>query len=150
MLDQAMGWERESVGTDGDRPGVTTEGAVMTTSDEDSPQRSRRHLHSEDLGGDPFGHDHSLSISAWHSVVEGLTVRSLDDSQWPADDMVTTYQVEAEHIDGLRTALGAGEADDLLELLARGYEEGWLPTDLGSWLKVRGVEHTSTTTYHDN
>jgi hypothetical protein len=123
----------------------------METSDDECSRRvHRRHLYSEDLGGDPFGHDHSLSISAWHSVAEGLTVRNLDDSQWPADDMVTTYEVGPERIDGLRTALGAGETDDLLDLLARGYQEGSLPTDLGSWLGRHGVEYISTTTFHEN
>ena len=49
------------------------------------------------------------------------TVKGLESTQWPCDDLEYTYPVAPEHIGRLRAALGAIDDDDLVELLAQRY-----------------------------
>lgn len=89
--------------------------------------------------------------TAFYTAAHGLTVKGLESTQWPCDDLEYTYHVAPEHIGRLRAALGAID-DDLVQLLAQRYQDGTIiPSPwLDAWLKAHGVAYSAEEKRHPN
>ena len=113
---------------------------------------STGYIYRGELPDCPNGNDHRLTIWASYTAAHGLTVKGLESTQWPCDDLEYTYHVAPEHIGRLRAALGAIDDDDLVELLAQRYQDGTIiPSPwLDAWLKARGVAYSATEKRHPN
>jgi hypothetical protein len=124
----------------------------VTTSDDEASKRLDGSVYRGEPENCPNGNEHRVTIFASYTAANGLTVRASEFASWPCDDLECTYSVAPAHIGGLRTALGASDDDDLVELLAQRYADGTISPGpyLGAWLKHRGVEYSASETWHPN
>jgi hypothetical protein len=79
------------------------------------------------LKGDPYGHDHDLSLYASCSEHSGFELTIHDDGYGHVDELHTAMWVEPEHVRDLLFALGGEIEDDPVELLAQQIKDGSIP-----------------------
>ena len=106
------------------------------------------------LIGDPYGHDHDLSLYASYSEHSGFELTIHDDGHYPVDELHTALWVKPDHVRDLLRALGGNIGDDPVELLVQQIESGSIPVKEGGglrwervcidrWFSENGVQYTS-------
>lgn len=130
------------------QPGVGEE----TTTDPDhqahagSPEPATNILLYQNLSDCPSGNEHRLTVWGTYTSADGLTIEGSDSTDWPCTDLTYAYHVAPEHITQLRSALGAADNDDLLELV----KHRMPPLGVDDWLDNHGVTYTGSETQHPN
>ncbi|ABM11939.1 hypothetical protein [Mycolicibacterium vanbaalenii] len=117
-------------------------------------------LYSGSISGDPVsGHDHDLTVCASFSENDGFELAVHDDGHWPVDELHQALWVEPEDVPLLVRALGGGDEDDPVRLMAEGIANGSIRVKTAipiervaifDWFKEKGVPYTSDSRFVSN